>query len=230
MAEEPKGDSAIVTDATLVAAVPAAAAAVAYSYELGQCAVFGVPSDLIALEWIQILVVAVPIIALAAAARWGARAGATKGRGPLITPAAALLSLPSFIEGKYKTALLYWITALTWDAVTLYNRRRRRSHPTDVSMSLNVSSPGWALIVELALWVVIAAPHGYWLGKAFARKQVEFHQVRGDPALVVLKIYGGRVIASPLDRAKQKLRNDVRILPLDAGVTLERHAIGPLSR
>jgi hypothetical protein len=86
-------------------------------------------------------------------------------------------------------------------------------------------------VVVVFTWLVILAFTYNTVGQAIAQGQHQFLVTNTAPAMVVLRIYGDKMICAPFDRNKKEVKRSLVILEVaqDPDLVLSLEAVGPLS-
>lgn len=244
-----------VSDALIIAAFPIVAYVITYAYESGYAGIFGIPSDFITLNLTTVLVVTGALFGVILTLFIYAnfilyilpKSDSPIFRGvvkllPLILLSVAYLLL-------YGKLWRYWIfpvicillfilmefgfPLITQKGNLSYREKYEEQEKIEgkvkgiVEYVLPLVGRG-AFIAILSLFLVLI--FSWEAGRSRALKQDKFLIVKASPELVVLRIYGEKLICAPFDRTTKEITGTFTILKTgdDPNLKLSLEKVGPL--
>lgn len=244
-----------VSDALIIAAFPIVAYVITYAYESGYAGIFGIPSQFIALNLITFLVVTGALTGVILSLFMYAnfillilpKSDSPLFRGIIKLFPMILLSVAYLI--LYGKLWHYWIIPIGvialifliefgFPLITQKGRPSyREKYDEQEKLESNVKGifeyviplvgrgPAIA-IVYLSIFLILSSE----AGRSRALKQDEFLIIKASPELVVLRIYGEKLICAPFDRTTKEITRTFTILKTgdDPNLKLSLEKVGPL--
>jgi hypothetical protein len=241
-----------ITEPILLAAVPIATAAVAFTYEQGSASFYGIPPRLVSLNWTTTALSLLAVfVVYQGAVSWGYLSMTMlRPRGVWLTPKRLFLYIPFFImtvavviqHGTKSFATLsaaivfvmIIITDLAMIAVQKFlGRKSHRLETTEENEDIDPLKSAYNRVALLGIWSLMLLTLAYSTGYARARDQIAYLVVEssGYQPRVLLRSYGDLAILASLTQASSQFGPALyfeRLGSTSSGPFYERR-VGPLS-
>lgn len=243
------------TEGILIAAVPAVAYGMAFTYEYGFASYFHIPVTLIevglsnvfiALGYLLSAIFAMYVLAELVNPFWGKLPAPVRARLRVyigytfmvvivvVLGRASLKELGFLLIPFAVFALFDFGIPAIPQAGTTYLERVQRGHQADLSYDSVMDKVGKTLgplfmLTFLVLWGIFYASHT--AGKGSARWQKEFWVAPLESRVVLLRRYGDVFVLAPFSETAKEITPDFTLFRMGPGSSLQlrRESIGPLS-
>jgi hypothetical protein len=246
----------VLTDVFLVAAIPAAAYMIAFSYEKGFAYFFGIPAQLIDISLTRLLIMVtgatfVVIWALLVLSDWNILKRKSQSNLQFHRHQFGLMFCTGVFIMMYFFNF-YWVAWLSFIGAMgvflirqfvppLIMQRDKKTYNEKYEAQLARRKEKMVL-TGLAIkrfgrgaydlfWFFFASLGVAWFAGAYhAKSQEEFYILSQPTELVVLRIYGNTLITAPFDRKTKQVKPEVLIYNVtkDVPLKLRKETVGPL--
>lgn len=229
------GRATWITEGLVLASLSAVAYLVPFAYELGYCATFSIPWDFIQLDLTQVLlaffgllaaaVFLFPIVDFACSMALRSMTVPPRWHHLVVFAVVATVCFWSADAGVWSWVFLSVALVVLCLIVALAAHHGARFLPSLVVLRQR-AGPG---SVWLLAWLLLALAVAYLTGQKVAASREGFLVTQTWPELVVLRIYGDRIVAAPFDAEHKVVFQSFRILTVsDDDLDLAGRSIGPL--
>jgi hypothetical protein len=226
------------SDALLIAILPACLYTMAFAHQASFAAAFGVPLQFVAVTWndafyavvtafaiVQLL--AIPTFLYSSFRSWRAANPSyqlTANLLPGVVGAAELIYL--FWVNRHGILLVLLAVGLVGIIMGIFTAREHRKHRA-------VDAPGAArveTVVMLILWAYVMFGTPLVAGDAQARVQKDFYVVQTLPDTVVLGVWGDTLVTAPFDRNTRIVRRVFTVTKVSehSPLAIRDENVGPL--